>query len=76
MTPATLIAPGEASLKWSAGAAAPRPTLDDVLTGAWSGLAAHRTVECLVCVGPMQPRHDAGSRPDGGCCGRCGSTLA
>jgi hypothetical protein len=49
--------------------------LDDVICGAWEDLAAHHTVGCPVCTGPMAPRYGSGARPVGGRCRRCGSTL-
>jgi hypothetical protein len=51
------------------------PTLDDVLSAAWDGLAAHRSVTCPVCSGSMAPRYGSGAAPVGGRCKRCGSTL-
>jgi hypothetical protein len=51
------------------------PLLDDVISGAWDDLAAHHTVACPVCSGPMAPRYGSGARPVGGRCRRCGSTL-
>jgi hypothetical protein len=50
-------------------------TLDEVLTGAWDGLAAHHSVTCPVCSGSMAPRYGSGAQPVGGRCTRCGSTL-
>jgi hypothetical protein len=50
-------------------------TLDDLISGAWKDLAAHHTVACPVCTGPMAPRYGSGARPVGGRCRRCGSTL-
>ena len=50
-------------------------TLDDVLSAAWDGLAAHHAVTCPVCTGSMAPRYGSGAKPVGGRCGRCGSTL-
>jgi hypothetical protein len=52
------------------------PTLDDVLVGAWEGLTAHRTVECPVCGEEMAPEYGVHSRPIGGRCGDCGSTIS
>jgi hypothetical protein len=49
--------------------------LDEVLTGAWDGLAAHHSVTCPVCSGSMAPRYGSGAQPVGGRCTRCGSTL-
>ena len=50
-------------------------TLDDVLSGAWEGLAGHTSVTCPVCSGSMAPRYGSGPQPVGGRCKRCGSTL-
>jgi hypothetical protein len=50
-------------------------TLDDILTSAWDGLAAHHSVTCPVCSGSMAPRYGSGAQPVGGRCRRCGSTL-
>jgi len=50
-------------------------TLDDVLSAAWDGLAAHTSVTCPVCSGSMAPRYGSGPQPVGGRCRRCGSTL-
>jgi hypothetical protein len=53
------------------------PTLDDVVVGGWEGLAAHRTVACLVCgEASMTPRYGAGPVPVGGRCRSCGTTMA
>jgi hypothetical protein len=49
--------------------------LDEVLTAAWDGLAAHHSVTCPVCSGSMAPRYGSGAQPVGGRCTRCGSTL-
>jgi hypothetical protein len=51
------------------------PTLDEVLTASWDGLAAHHSVTCPVCSGSMAPRYGSGAKPVGGRCTRCGSTL-
>jgi hypothetical protein len=51
-------------------------TLGDVLSTAWEGLVAHRTVGCPVCGGEMAPRYGAsGMTPVGGRCGSCQTTL-
>jgi hypothetical protein len=52
------------------------PTLDDVVVGAWEGLAARRTVACLACGEAMTPRFSAGPVPVGGRCRSCGTTIA
>jgi hypothetical protein len=51
-------------------------TLDDVLASAWEGLAAHRSVPCLVCGAPMEPQYAVGAPPVGGRCSGCGTTLS
>jgi hypothetical protein len=50
-------------------------TLEDVVSGAWEGLVAHRGVDCPVCGGHMSPRYGAGAAPVGGRCRDCGSAL-
>lgn len=52
-------------------------TLDDLITGAWEGLAVRGTVTCPVCAGPMAargPEHEDDA-PKGACLG-CGSQLS
>jgi hypothetical protein len=51
------------------------PTLDELLAGAWEGLTAHAVVECPVCSAEMAPEYGAHTRPHGGRCRSCGSTL-
>ena len=51
------------------------PMLDDAIVGVWEGLAAHRVVQCLVCGEDMAPQYSAHSRPVGGRCNSCGTTL-
>ena len=52
------------------------PTLDDVLSGAWEGLAAASAATCPVCEGEMVPRWSAGAGVVGGRCRDCGSELS
>jgi len=53
-----------------------RATLEDVISAAWEGLAAHRSVGCPLCGGEMTPRYGAsGMAPVGGRCGSCHTTL-
>ena len=52
------------------------PTLDDLIVGAWEGLAAHRVVACPVCDGEMEPVYGDQLPPLGGRCRGCGSKLA
>jgi hypothetical protein len=51
------------------------PTLDEVLSGVWEGLAAHRVEECPVCGGEMAPVYGVHPRPIGGRCRSCHSVL-
>jgi hypothetical protein len=51
------------------------PMLDEVLVGVWEGLTAHRVARCPVCDGEMEPEYGVHSRPFGGRCKRCGTTL-
>jgi hypothetical protein len=54
-----------------------RLTLDDLITGAWEGLAVRGTVNCPVCASPMaarSPEH-GGDAPTGTCLS-CGSRLS
>ena len=48
------------------------PTLEDVLSGAWEDLVAHRTAACPICHGAMAPRYGSGPSAVGGRCGGCG----
>jgi hypothetical protein len=51
-------------------------TLEDLLSGAWEDLSAHRTATCPVCAGAMEPRYGAGPSAVGGRCRACRSDLA
>ena len=75
MSPATLVAERleRPSLFDAAGRG---PTLDDALSGAWEGLAAHAAVVCPVCAGRMAPRYGAGAAALGGRCEECETTLS
>ena len=50
-------------------------TLEDVLSGAWEDLTAHRTATCPICAGAMEPRYGSGASAVGGRCGSCRSEL-
>lgn len=50
-------------------------TLEDVLSGAWEDLSAHRTATCPVCDGAMEPRYGSGPSAVGGRCGECRTEL-
>ena len=52
------------------------PTLDELLTGVWEGLAAHRAVACPVCGEVMKPAYGAHAKPIGGRCEGCGAALS
>jgi len=54
-----------------------RLTLDDLITGAWEGLAVRGTVTCPVCAGSMTVKGPGreGDVPTGACLG-CGSQLS
>ena len=67
--------PATAHAPRNAPASRGRVTLDQVLSAAWDGLAAHHSVTCPVCSGSMAPRYGSGAKPVGGRCTRCGSTL-
>jgi len=58
-----------------APAVAPVRTLDEVLTGARSSLAAGRTAECPLCSGPLRVRWSAGAGAVGGRCADCGTSV-
>ena len=51
------------------------PTLEDVLSGAWEDLVAHRTATCPICRGAMAPRYGSGPSAVGGRCRECGTEL-
>jgi len=52
------------------------PTLNEVLSGAWEGLAAHQHVACPVCGGDMSPEYGVHARPIGGRCQSCETQLS
>ena len=52
------------------------PTLDEVLSGVWEGLIAHRVEECPVCAGELVPDYAQHALPIGGHCVDCGSVLS
>jgi hypothetical protein len=69
------VAPDDREDEPVAGPRRSGPTLDAVLTSAWEELVGHASIACPVCRGPMEPRYGSESRPVGGRCRRCGSTL-
>jgi ssDNA-binding Zn-finger/Zn-ribbon topoisomerase 1 len=52
------------------------PTLDELVSGVWEGLAAREQVPCPVCGGQMVAGYGAHARPIEGRCTDCGTTLS
>jgi hypothetical protein len=52
------------------------PTLDEMISSAWEGLAAHHHVPCPLCGGEMAAVFGAHARPAEGRCGDCGTTFS
>lgn len=52
------------------------PSLDDVLSSAWEGLAARAVVDCPMCEGELVPEYGSTARPIAGRCRRCGTRLS
>jgi hypothetical protein len=52
-----------------------KPTLDEAMSGLWSGLLSGAVGDCPVCGSAMEPRHSAGNGVVGGRCGGCSVTL-
>ncbi|HYH82815.1 MAG TPA: hypothetical protein VEX86_23685 [Longimicrobium sp.] len=50
-------------------------TLEDMLSGAWEDLTAHRTATCPICDGAMTPRYGSGPSAVGGRCVSCRTEL-
>ena len=50
-------------------------TLEDVVSGAWEDLTAHRTATCPICDGAMEPRYGSGPSAVGGRCTSCRTEL-
>lgn len=50
-------------------------TLEDVISGAWEDLTAHRTATCPICSAEMTPRYGSGASAVGGRCGSCCTAL-
>jgi hypothetical protein len=51
-------------------------TLEDVVSGAWEELSAHRSAACPMCTGPMLARYGSGPSAVGGRCRDCGTELS
>ena len=63
-------------LEGGAPAAVAGPSLDEVVTRAWSALRVSRSGACLLCGGEVAPRYGSGPHPVGGSCRSCGTTIA
>ncbi|MEA2221817.1 MAG: hypothetical protein QOH83_193 [Solirubrobacteraceae bacterium] len=50
-------------------------TLEDVLSGVWEEILAHRTAACPICDGAMEPRYGSGPSAVGGRCVECRTEL-
>ena len=50
-------------------------TLEDVISGAWEDLTAHRTATCPICSAEMTARYGSGPSAVGGRCTSCSSEL-
>jgi hypothetical protein len=55
--------------------ARPSRTLEAVIISAWADLEAGLPAHCPLCDGELRPRYGAHSRPLGGRCARCQTTL-
>ena len=51
------------------------PTLDELITGAWTELRRQRAVDCPVCGEAMSPEYGVDALPQGGRCASCRSQL-
>lgn len=51
-------------------------TLEDLLSGAWEDLTAHRTTTCPICDGAMEPRYGSGPSAVAGRCRNCRTEIA
>lgn len=50
-------------------------TLEDVISGAWEELSAHRAATCPICDGLMEARYGSGPSAVGGRCRDCRTEL-
>ena len=51
-------------------------TLEDVISGAWEELSAHRAATCPICDGVIVPRYGSGPSAVGGRCRSCRTELS
>jgi hypothetical protein len=52
------------------------PTLEDLVSGVWEGLAAQGRAACPLCGGEMLPGYAAHARPVEGRCQDCGTAIS
>ena len=78
MSPAAQLEQGAERGHWPVEASSPRggSTLEDLLSGVWEDLSAHRSAPCPVCPGELVPRPGAGAAAVGGRCTRCATQLS
>ena len=50
--------------------------LEDVISGAWEDLTAHRFATCPICAAEMTPRYGSGASAVGGRCTSCLTELS
>ena len=50
-------------------------TFEDVIAGAWAGLASAHAASCLLCGGSVRPGYGAGPKPVAGTCRDCGTEI-
>ena len=50
-------------------------TLEDMISGAWEELSAHRAAACPICDGVIVPRYGSGPSAVGGRCRDCRTEL-
>ena len=50
-------------------------TMEDVISGAWEELSAHRAAACPICDGVIVPRYGSGPSAVGGRCRDCRTEL-
>jgi hypothetical protein len=51
-------------------------TLDRLVVGGWERLTSRVATPCLLCGGTMEPTYGVQSKPIGGRCRDCGTTLS
>jgi hypothetical protein len=68
--------PGADAVPTPSGDRGGEPTLEDLISGVWAGLAVHQRVACPLCDGEMVPHFGAHAQPSEGRCGECGTTLS